>query len=923
MNTNRLSKIKTKASLKRMLDRHYDGSLEAFFSELNKESDRLIRTDLKKARLLTVKTAGLEGIIPDNFRAILYRIWARHYHLSSIYPAAHRLYSRALVLFESFGDRNGCARVQKAMLDVMMYLGRYGEGVEIGRRSLQYFRRTGADVDYAQVMTNLGNLYHRLDENRKALNCYNRALKIFSKLDNNYAVALVQFNRGNIFSNLNDLGEAEKLYRQAASIYRSLGMELAACQADYSLAYIAFLKGSYSESLEQFSRVAGEFRRLGDRRCLSLTELDQTEVNLHLNLYSQVIDDALSAADDFQELKMSYERGKAYYLAAAGYYAFGDFAEAGRLTRRSQTLFMKEENRPWQVLCQFLLARIDCREERYSRALKSFREIAAFYKRRGDIRHYHDVRLAWLETLILSQEYSSATKLMGSIQKSTRQLAGYQKFVYHMLAGDMYRERSQKRRAADYYRRAIRQAEKLQAAIFPDEIRRFFWMDKLAAYNRLALIYLDEGRKRQAFEVLERGKSAALLSSPGDLEKLSGYNIPPPLEEERTRLKAYLRKAVLPIGETVRGAGTATRIHSVENRLWKIERAVREQAYPQQWREAGKSGGIEAVRNKLKSGDVLIRFVCRDDVCGAFVMDSNRFEYIPYESSIDDVRGLLARFYFLVNRVGEGVDDQAIIASLIKNISERIWQPLTPGLKAYQRLFIIPDGIFSRLPFYLLSNEDGSSLFEQFDTYLFSCSSAFVDYDFKARAGSMFDKSSIIAVSDTELPGSSLESMAIMRHLPQARSFFGENATSRNFFDSLDVKNGLVHLIAHASQSYENHLFSRILLSDGPLYPFDMLTRQVRSGLVVLSGCQTGDTGLYYYGDNPSLAQTILTAGAREVVASYWPVADKVTCLFMEIFYRQLVAQRNTYRALRNAMIEMRSRSGDIRHWAPFYLGCG
>jgi tetratricopeptide (TPR) repeat protein len=923
MNLNRLARVKTRASLKRMLDRYYGGSPKVFINELNKESVRLIRTDLKKARLLTLRTAGLERILPEPQRAHLYRIWGRHCHLSSEYSEARKLYEKALALFTKLRDQDSSARVRKALLDVMMYLGKYDIAVKTGKQALRYFKRIGSDLDYAQVLTNLGNLYHRLDQNLKALKYYDPAYEIFKKLKNDYAVALVQFNRGNVYSNLNNQGEAERLYVQAASIYRSLGMDLAAGQADYSLAYIAYLKGAYSESLGLFSRAADEFRRLGDRRMLALTELDTSEINLHLNLYSQVIEDTSVVAGEFRQLKMSYERAKAYYFAAAAYYAFADFTRATRLANQAGTLFKQENNHVWLNLCRFLLARIDSQEGRHQRAIKAFRDIANFHKRRGGYRHYYDSRLALLDSLIVSKDYKAASATIRQLDRALNQMAGYQKFIYFMLLGDMNRNKLKEGPATAYYCRAVRQAEKLQAAIFPDEMRRSFWMDKLVAYNRLVSMYLKAGKEQRAFEVLEKGRAAILASSRRSPDNINGHKIPPKMEEERSRLKSYLHKALIPVGTGVRGAAAATDIRYAEHRLWKIGRTLRDRNIRKAQFEVGKSGGVESVQKKLRKSEMLLQYVCREDACGIFIVTRDKLEFKALKTDRDVIRGLLARLYFMVNRVGSNKGDHAIISGLLQNLSEILRPPPGPEAEECKRLYIIPDGFLARMPMYLLRDDTGVELFEKCDIFIFSSSQAFLDYDHQSKIGRLFKKASLLAVSDTELPGSLPESIAISHHLPQLHLFKGSMATSRNLYASMEKVGGLVHLIAHAAQSYENHLFSRILLADGPLYPFDLMKRPVNAGLVVLSGCQTGDPGLYYRSDNLSLAQAFLMAGARQVIASYWPIADEVTCRFMDAFYKHLMKEVEIYPALRKAMIEMKSHTGDIRYYAPFYLTCG
>ena len=56
-----------------------------------------------------------------------------------------------------------------------MYLSCYDEAKKTGQLAAKYFKRTGQEVDYAQVLSNMGNLYHRLDQNKRALKYYDQA----------------------------------------------------------------------------------------------------------------------------------------------------------------------------------------------------------------------------------------------------------------------------------------------------------------------------------------------------------------------------------------------------------------------------------------------------------------------------------------------------------------------------------------------------------------------------------------------------------------------------------------------------------------------------------------------------------------------------------------------------------------------------
>lgn len=93
--------------------------------------------------------------------------------------------------------------------------------------------------------------------------------------------------------------------------------------------------------------------------------------------------------------------------------------------------------------------------------------------------------------------------------------------------------------------------------------------------------------------------------------------------------------------------------------------------------------------------------------------------------------------------------------------------------------------------------------------------------------------------------------------------------------------------------------------------------------LVVLSACQTGLGDVSDVDGNMGLVKSFKMAGARCVISTLWNVADQATAVFMEEFYRQLMAVRNTYKAFRNAVDKFRLSGGvysNPYYWAGFVL---
>jgi CHAT domain-containing protein len=181
------------------------------------------------------------------------------------------------------------------------------------------------------------------------------------------------------------------------------------------------------------------------------------------------------------------------------------------------------------------------------------------------------------------------------------------------------------------------------------------------------------------------------------------------------------------------------------------------------------------------------------------------------------------------------------------------------------------------------------------------------------------------------LPGTrqEIESCAREYSAPYRLLFSGPECSRRGLERGLSVNPAVIHLAAHVVPE-KNGQQGMILLSGSPPGQIDALTvrdiaaLRVPGSLVVMSGCGSGRgrvlTGAGWLG----LGRAWLSAGARGVVASHWPVADDNGALFQR-FYQHLrhsqAASASPAEALRRAradLIESRSATADPKYWAAY-----
>ena len=93
--------------------------------------------------------------------------------------------------------------------------------------------------------------------------------------------------------------------------------------------------------------------------------------------------------------------------------------------------------------------------------------------------------------------------------------------------------------------------------------------------------------------------------------------------------------------------------------------------------------------------------------------------------------------------------------------------------------------------------------------------------------------------------------------------------------------------------------------------------------LVVLSACQTGLGEISDIEGNMGLIKAIKIAGVKHIISTLWNVSDQATTVFMQEFYKQLMTQKNVYKAFNNAVDIFRSTNetyANPYYWAGFVM---
>ena len=291
------------------------------------------------------------------------------------------------------------------------------------------------------------------------------------------------------------------------------------------------------------------------------------------------------------------------------------------------------------------------------------------------------------------------------------------------------------------------------------------------------------------------------------------------------------------------------------------------------------------------------------------------------------------------------------IQSAFEKAAKSLYQQLIPDIpNNIRQLIIIPDGILGTLPFEAFINPASEG--ENYKDFSYLLTEYGVSYDYSAtlflertRASSAIseDHRDILLMAPVEFDRSTgMGSLAGTKEELQAIQYLyqgnGWNVESRLFANASEdfLKDAnlsqfrYLHFATHGLVHESEPELSRIFLTpnngeDGSLYSGEIYNLKINADLVTLSACETG-LGKVAKGEGiVGLSRALLYAGARNLIVSLWPVADKSTSELMIEFYRQhLFSEYSTHfsGALRESKIAM-MRSEDYQRpyfWAPFIL---
>jgi CHAT domain-containing protein/Tfp pilus assembly protein PilF len=192
-----------------------------------------------------------------------------------------------------------------------------------------------------------------------------------------------------------------------------------------------------------------------------------------------------------------------------------------------------------------------------------------------------------------------------------------------------------------------------------------------------------------------------------------------------------------------------------------------------------------------------------------------------------------------------------------------------------------------------------------------------------------FEKARLSALPGTESEVQEISRLFSSKSL--THSTFIRHQANEKLIKKGSLKNySYLHFATHGIVDEVNPELSQIFLhadstsEDGNLFAAEIYNLDLNANLVTLSACQTG-LGKITKGEGViGLSRALVYAGSKNIMVSFWSVADESTARLMKDFYRHLLenSSLNLSQHLRQAKINMigNEKYAAPYYWAPFIL---
>jgi CHAT domain-containing protein len=848
---------------------------------------------------------------------------------------AIRCLDTAEARFQSLGKNLSAASTQVSKLIALATLGRYDEAISCGLKAREIFLAHRDLLAAGKIEHNIGNIYFRRDQYRKAEEFQNSARTRFLDANDQIQLTKIENSLALTLSQQHKIRPAEDLYHQALHRAEQSGQIAIQAAIESSIGILSLFEGRYDRALDYLERSRRKYATLDLPTLLATTEQEIADAYLELNLAPEAAEIYERVAPRFEALGMRAEQAHALANSGKAASLLGQNKRAGELFELALDLYQQEHNEVGVALVSLSRAQLFYAMEDFSSA--SFSAWQAESRLRNAQMPRPLLFTHWLQGEIAraeGKEHHAQEILDHALRDAEKQEQPELVARCHTSLGMLATSRKDSRQAEEHFKAAVAIIEDLRAPLPAEEFRRAFFANKLIPYTELTRLYLGEVQPRlaEAFMYVERAKARALAEAmvgtmPAWTKTRDGFEdkILKRLEELREELNYFYNQ----LNRGMKGSGAnQDQLSNFQQIITDREKQILELTRQLQHRSDAPIGisdelDLKALQLELGDETAVVEYFSNAGNLEAFILTNEGIEIERGLGTESQVFKQLEQFRFQIDTLRHG---SGAIRKHLQPLEERARHHLQQlydllmgrwetrlGVK---RVVVVPHRVLHYVPFHALN--DGDSYLIQRREVSYAPSSSILQQCLRRKNRSL-EKGLLAGVADEQTPRVDDELKALESVFSEVNVLMGSEATIGNLKQRAELAD-VVHLACHGQFRPDNPTFSSLRLADGWLTVRDANQLNLNCTLVTLSACETGVNTVAPGEEIIGLTRGFLTAGARSLLISLWTVDDDATAEFMADFYKCAQTSKSLSAAVRRAQMKMLERYPHPFFWSPFSL---
>lgn len=856
-------------------------------------------------------------------------------------------YSYAIRLADSVlaktSDPAAIILVQNKKAEALIRLGKFSDA---GKLLSDLSTKSTAAFGKAVTDSNIGFL--RLNEGRNDLaeDALKRSVVEFETAgkSNTLEAAQALANLGLVYMSSGNYEQAEEQLQMALTLRQSKLKNshelIAATYNDLGLAYSQINKDKgldyYEKALAIYKQIHGN-----EHSKIAIANINMGIVYRDLELYGDAVNNFEAALKIWDKVHPQSHPAKAIALFNLGltYLRMGNQKAAAGYYERARKMYEESYGPKHPEVASVLnaIGNLQFAENKYNDALNTYQQAIM-----ANVREFSNNDIAVNPAL---RNYYHGTRLLFSLMFKAQAFEG--RYFGKTLKFNDLKLALETLHACDSLidilrQQATNESDKIQLGVIANEV----YADGVRiAHEAGANALTKRPYFEQAFYFAEKSKGAVLLEAINDAKAKSFAGIPADLLEEEHNLKSAialtaqkLAQKPSPEEERYLRETSFSLKRSYETFIERLEKQFPDY-FNLKFNPSAPS--IAELQGLTDPKTALLSYFIDEKNNRLYIFQITKSTFriddhtIPLEFD-KYITGLRNGLYFNEAKT-YSVSAQKLYSLLIPKISAKV-----------NDLVILPTGRLGIIPFEALLIKETEST--DYKTLPYLINRFDIRYEFSAELirqksslkGNMPSPSIFLFAPVTfpekeglsDLPGTEKEVMDI-RKLFTARQLTGDSYLRQKADEALvksDRLSGynLFHFATHGVVDENNPELSRVFLQtgsdaeDGNLYAGEIYNLKLRANLVTLSACQTG-LGKISKGEGViGLSRALVFAGAKNVIVSFWSVADESTAELMTDFYSNLLkgTAGDFSGNLRSAKLNLikNGKYSAPYYWAPFIL---